>query len=204
MDIKEMLNFIEDKNFDINENWYFHATAENIEIIKQIFIEGIKSAYLLEEKNKNIRKQNPSNGKYYISLYKYTEFSDRINSWLDTYPKFVIEGITPLYANRKEYNIRRIFINTRIPLRTSEWDGEYQQYLMIEPSKIVALGYDLSYMLQEISQPDKIIREKFQKEKLKLLRDIILYMGEIDNKLPIYDFYTKREINKDKVLSLNL
>ena len=95
MDIKEMLNFIEDKNFDINENWYFHATAENIEIIKQIFIEGIKSAYLLEEENKNIRKQNPSNGKYYISLYKYTEFSDRINSWLDTYPKFVIEGITP-------------------------------------------------------------------------------------------------------------
>ena len=75
---------------------------------------------------------------------------------------------------------------------------------MIEPSKIVALGYDLSYMLQELSQPDKIIREKFQKEKLKLLRDIILYMSEIDNKLPIYDFYTKREINKDKVLSLNL
>ena len=75
---------------------------------------------------------------------------------------------------------------------------------MIEPSKIVALGFDLSYMIKETSQPDKAIREKFQIEKLKLLRDIILYMGETDNKLPIYDFYTKREINKTKVLSLNL
>ena len=204
MDIKEILNFIEDQNFDINENWYFHATAENIEIIKKIFVEGIKSAHLLEEANKNIRTNNPSNGKYYISLYKYTDSKDRINSWLDNYPKFVIEGIMPLYANRKQYNIRKIFINTRIPLRTSEWDGEYQQYLMIEPSKIVALGFDLSYMLKETSQPDKAIREKFQIEKLKLLRDIILYMGETDNKLPIYDFYTKREINKTKVLSLNL
>ena len=75
---------------------------------------------------------------------------------------------------------------------------------MIEPSKIVALGFDLSYMIKETSQPDKAIREKFQIEKLKLLRDIILYMGETDNKLPIYDFYTKREINKTKVLSLDL
>ena len=126
MDIKEILNFIEDQNFDINENWYFHATAENIEIIKKIFVEGIKSAHLLEEANKNIRTKNPSNGKYYISLYKYTDSKDRINSWLDNYPKFVIEGIMPLYANRKQHDIRKIFINTRIPLRTSEWDGEYQ------------------------------------------------------------------------------
>lgn len=204
MDIDKIITHIEDKDIEINNDWYFHATAENIEIIKQILDDGIKSAYLLGEKNKSIRKENPANGKYYISLYKYTEATDRINSWLDAYPKFVIEGIEPLYANRKKYNFRRMFINTKVPLRTSEWDGEYHQYLMIEPSKIVALGYDLSYMMKELCYPDEMIREIFQKEKLELLKSIILYMNGINCHLPIYDFHTKREINKGKVLTLHI
>ena len=97
-----------------------------------------------------------------------------------------------------------MFINTKIPLRTSEWDGEYHQYLRIEPSKFVALGYDLSYMMKELCYTDEMIREIFQKEKLELLKKIILYINEINSPLPIYDFYTKREINKKRVLSLNI
>lgn len=63
MNIEEIIRFIEDKDFEINNNWYFHATSNDVEVIKKILEEGIKSAYL--------RNANPKhfNGKYYISLY---------------------------------------------------------------------------------------------------------------------------------------
>lgn len=198
MNIEEIIRFIEDKDFEINNNWYFHATSNDVEVIKKIFEEGIKSAHL--------RNANPNhfNGKYYISLYKYNTLDDGLNQWLDKYPKFVINDIEPLYADRKKMNLRRMFINTKLPLRTSEWDGEYQQYLMIDNSKFIALGYDLSYILKDMFCSDQIIKENLQKEKLLLLKNIIQCMNQTNNHLPIYDFSTKREINKEKVLSLHI
>lgn len=202
MNIEEIIGFIEDKDFEINDNWYFHATSNNAEVVMKILEEGIKSSYL-----RNV-KQNPNldhfNGKYYISLYKYKTLDDGLNKWLDKYPRFVIDDIKPLYADRRKLNLRRMFINTRLPLRTSEWDGEYQQYLFIEPSKFVALGYDLSYMFKDIEGLDKDIIIKLQKDNLQLLKNIIVYMNQIEKQLPIYDFSTKKEINKEKVLSLNI
>jgi len=198
MNIEEIISFVEDKDIEINDNWYFHATADDIEVIKKIFDEGIKSSYLRNQKG------NHFNGQYYISLYKYNILVDGLNLWLDKYPKFVINGIKPLYADRRKLNLRRMFINSRIPLRTSEWDGEYQQYLMIDTSKFVALGYDLSYILKDMYCSDEFAEDKLQKEKLQLLKNIIQYMNQINNPLPIYDFYTKREINKEKVLSLHI
>ena len=98
-----------------------------------ILEEGIKSAHLRNA------KPNQFNGKYYISLYQYNTAADGLNLWLDKYPKFVISDIEPLYADRKKLNLRRIFINTKVPLRTSEWDGEYQQYLLIHLPLYLAL-----------------------------------------------------------------
>lgn len=198
MNVEEIIQFVEDKDFDINDNWYFHATSNDAEVVKKILEEGIKSAYLRNTKTNNF------NGKYYISLYKYNTLDKGLNQWLDNYPKFVIDNIEPLYANRKKLNLRRMFINTKVPLRTSEWDGEYQQYLLIDTSKFVALGYDLSYIFKEMYCSDKSINEKYQKETLQLLRNIIFYMNQTDNQLPIYDFSTKKEINKEKVLSLDI
>lgn len=197
MNIAEIIEYIEDKDFEINDNWYFHATSNDIAVIKKIFEEGIKSAHL-----RNV-KPNHFNGKYYISLYKYN-INDGLNQWLDKYPKFVINDIQPLYADSKKLFLRRMFINTKIPLRTSEWVGEYQQYLMIDTSKFVALGYDLSYIFSDMYYSDKIIKESWQKEILQLLRNIIFYMNQTNNQLPIYDFSTRREINKEKVLSLHI
>ena len=97
-----------------------------------------------------------------------------------------------------------MFINTRIPLRTSEWDGEYQEYLFVDTSKFIALGYDLSYIFRDMYCSDNIIKESLQKEKLQLLKNIILYMQQTNNQLPIYDFFAKKEINKEKVLSLKI
>lgn len=198
MNVEEIIHFIEDKDFEINNSWYFHATSNDAEVVKKILEEGIKSAYLRNT------KPNHFNGKYYISLYKYNTLDNGLNQWLDKYPKFVIDNIEPLYANRKKLNLRRMFINTKVPLRTSEWDGEYQQYLSIDTSKFVALGYDLSYIFKDMYCSDKNIKEEWQKETLQLLRNIIFYMNQTDNQLPIYDFSTKREINKEKVLSLHI
>jgi len=196
MNIEKLLNFIEDKEIEINNDWYFHATGDDIEVIKKILDEGIKSAYLRGGKG------NHFNGKYYISLYKNNTLDRGLNLWLDKRPKLVINNISPLYADSKKYNVRRIFINSKIPLRTSEWVGEYQQYMMIEPSKFVAIGYDLLYILNDIYCQNKNTYEKLSKDKLELLKNIILYLSKTNNPLPIYDFSTKREINKEKVLSL--
>jgi len=191
MNKRELLEFIEDKNFQTDENWYLHATSTNFENIKKILDEGIKSGYL---RNSN---GNHFNGKFYISLYKNNNENINLCSWLSDYPKIIINDITPFYADRKKYKLRRIFINTRIPLRTSEWDGEYQQYLKIDPSKFVALEYSLSKLLLNSNDSNA-------KQKLIFLQDMIIYMEQSNKDLPIYDFSTNREINKEKVLSLHL
>lgn len=187
----DILNFIEDKDITINKNWYLHATQNDIEIIKKILEEGIKAAYLRNKKGGTF------NGKYYISLYKNTNETEGLTSYLRNNPKFIIDGISPFYANRKKHNFRHIFTNTRIPLRTSEWDGEFQQYLKIEPCKIVALEYSLSQMLS-----NKNISNK--KEKLLFLKNMVLCMDQMNKNLPIYDLSSNREFNKEKILSLNL
>lgn len=188
---KEILNFIEDKNITQDENWYFHATKNDLETIKKILNEGIKSAYLLNKKG------NHFNGKYYISLYKNNNTSRGLNLKFIESPKFIISDIYPYYADRKKYNFRQLFINTRIPLRTSEWDGEFQQYLNIEQDKIIALEYSLSYILSNSENSDI-------KEKLLFLKEIILYMEQINKNIPIYDLTLNCEINKQKILNLNL
>lgn len=187
----DILNFIEDKDITIDKNWYLHATKTDIETIKKILGEGIKAAYFRNQKGGTF------NGKYYISLYKNTNEAKGLTLYLRDNPKFIIDGISPFYADRKKHNFRYIFTSTRIPLRTSEWDGEFQQYLKIEPCKIVALEYSLSQMLS-----NKNISNK--KERLLFLKNMVLCMEQLNRNLPIYDLSSNREFNKEKILELNL
>lgn len=188
---KKILSIIEDKDITLNEDWYFHATRNDIDIIQKILDEGIKSAYLRNEKG------NTFNGRYYISLYKNIEEAEDLKAWLIWRPKLIIQDISPYYADRHKLIFRKLFINTKVPLRTSEWDGEFQQYLQIEPSKIVALEYNLSRM---ISNADTSIT----KEHLKFVRDMVLCLQQLNRDLPIYDMSSEREINKAKILSLTI
>lgn len=191
METKKILDFIEDKDIIVDDNWYFHATKQDISVIKKILENGIRSAYLRNKKG------NHFNGQYYISLYKNIKEAENLKLWLSKYPKFIIKNISPLYADRQKNKFRKIFINTRIPLRTSEWDGEFHQYLEIKPPKIIAIEYSLS---QIISGQDEINI----KEKLEFLKNMVLCIEQINRDLPIYDLSTAREINKKKILSLNL
>ena len=189
MEKNKILNLVEDKEIQKDTSWYIHATQSNIEIVKQILAEGIKCSFLMN------RKSNHFNGKYYISLYKENS-GQGLNMFLIDRPKFIVKGISPYYADRDKLKFRRMFIDTRIPLRTSEWDGEFQEYLKIETSKFVALEYSLAYLLTK--------SETLPEEKLKFLRDIVIYLKEKNIKLPIYDFSSSKEINKEKVLSLKI
>jgi len=191
MDVKKILDFIEDKEILVDDDWYFHATRNDIDTIKNILEEGIKSAYLRNQRG------NHFNGQYYISLYKNTNEATNLKLWLSKSPKFVIHNISPFYADRKKWNFRYIFINTRIPLRTSEWDGEFQHYLKIDPSKIIGLEYSLAHILNTGNDIEI-------KEKLLFLRNIALCMEQTNRVLPIYDLSQNRELNKEKILSLNI
>ena len=191
MDVKEILDFIEDKEIIVYDDWYFHATINDISTIKNILEEGIKSASLLGQEG------NHFNGQYYVSLYKNISEATDLKLWLRNSPKFIIHDISPFYADRKKWNFRRIFINTRVPLRTSEWDGEFQQYLRIDPSKIIGLEYSLAHILNNGNDFEV-------KEKLLFLKDIVLYLKQTNKTLPIYDLSQKCELNKEKILSLNI
>lgn len=196
MNYKEIIQFVEDKSFDINSGWYFHATENDVDTIKKIFNEGIKSACFRKEKGGYF------NGRYYISLYDRKDYD--LNHYFCYYPKFVVDGIKPFYADSDRFHKRKVYSKTILPLRTSQWEGEYQYFLKINPSKIVALGYDLSIVLDMLYSSDDFVLETLQKEKLKFLKNIIVSLNELNKDLPIYDFSTSREINKEKMLSLRL
>lgn len=110
---------------------------------------------------------------------------------------FILDRINPFYADITKNKTRKIWVNTRIPLRTSEWNYEYQQYLKIEPDKIVTFRYDISDILDTEDN-------KLNKEMLLFLQSLIQRMIDMNKDLPVYDLSKNREINKEKVLSLHL
>lgn len=191
----ELLNFIEDKDILLCDDWYFHTTSSDVDIVEKILNEGIKSAYLRRENG------NHFNGKYYISLFKNVEEADSLKLYCRDRPKFIVQGINPYsticYSDSIKYRIGKMLVNTKLSLRISEWPGEYQEYLWIDPDKIVAIEYslfDISSNSNEINVLDK----------LRFLRELVLLIEQIDRDLPIYDLSSKKEINKEKVKLLKL
>jgi hypothetical protein len=43
-----------------------------------------------------------------------------------------------------------------------------------------------------------------KKVEIDFLKKLVLCIQEVDNNLPIYDLSTKKELNKEKILSLKL
>lgn len=187
---KEFLNYIEDKTIQINDDWFFHATDRNINTIEQILNEGIISAYLRKEKSKQ-----GYNGKYYVSVSKKTDNPQSVYNLFEHLPLLVLSDINPIKADNKN-KVFKLFTETFLPFRTSSKADEYHAFLKIEPTNIIALGYSLYHMMSD--------GYKFDICKFKFLKELILILEKLDKDLPIYDLSSNREINKNKVKSLEL
>ena len=190
MDGKEILDYIEDKPIKFENNWFFHATKSDINVIQKILNEGIKCAFLRHKKS-----EGGYNGKYYVSVSKKTNDSKCAYKLHEDSPIFVIDGIKPLKADNK--NIKYIsFMETILPFRTSWKTDEYHAFLKINASKIIALSYNLCNMLK----PDC----EFDVSKLYFLKELILLLDNLEKDMPIYDLTSCREIDKEKVKKLKI
>lgn len=187
----EIVEFIEDKRITEKCNWFFHATPNEIDRIKKMLDEGIKARYLRDDDY-----EFGYNGKYYISLFKNDEEGYHIRKKFNSNVKFIIENINPYYADKSKFLIRKQYINTKIPLRTSDWEGEYQVYSRVDPSNFVGLNFEISNLISSFAN--------INMNNIMFLRDLVNCINESKLDLPIYDLSTHRELNKDKILSLKL
>ena len=192
MNKREIVEFVENKSFSEDERWFLHATGKDIDTIKKIIDGGILCAHLMNTEN-----SVGCNGQYYISLYKNDHNSRALRQRFEKDVKFIVHGIKPHYAKREKKASRLFYIDTRIPLRTSDWDGEYQQYLRISPDKFIGIDYQLSLILSSLNA-DEI------EDEITFLKSLSLYLKNIGSFLPIYDLASHKEIDKDKVLSIIL
>lgn len=184
-DLFKIINDIEDKKCYINGNWYYHIFEYNKTESYNIFKQGIKSNFLLKKKS-----NGGYNGIYYISLSKRTNEDKQIYKLIENMPMFIIdENIKTIHA--KSSNKFGSFINSPLPLRTSQYNDEYQVFLKINPNRIKGINFKLYKNPNTINQ---------LKNDLIILKKIVLYLKENNINMPIYDNSTKREINKEKVL----
>lgn len=182
----EIINYIEEKDINIQNSWFFHGTSPDIETIEQILKEGIKSSYLRKEKS-----NGGYNGKYYVSVSKVLKNSEHsVYKLFEHLPIFVLDNINPLPAKRHLFDASW-FMNSIIPIRYSVYDGEYHNFFKISPSKIVALAYNLSFQNLDV-------------ERLQFLKRLVLCIEKNNLDLPIYDLSSKKEVNKEKVHLLKL
>jgi len=188
MNSKEILDYIEDKDFKFNKKWFYHATNYNISIIKNILVNGIKCAYLRKESS-----SGGYNGKYYVSLGSVCDKNNEIYKNFNRFPKFIINGISPIKTNQINFGL---MTETILPFRHSFYEGEYHKFLKINSSKIIALEYSLSNMISGNIEYDI--------QQLKFLKELVMCIDDLNKDLPIYDFFSNKEINKEKVRYLTL
>lgn len=186
----ELIQYIEDRPFKPQEEWFYHATDRDLDMIENIFKEGIKCAFLRKEKS-----NQGYNGKYYVSVSKKSDDPNCVFNLFSHLPILVLDGIKPIKADPKNF-LFGSFMETILPFRTSSKEDEYQQFLKINPDKIIALGFSIAHMLEN--------NYKFDMYRLLYLKKIICMLQSIEKSIPVYDFTSNMEINKDKVLSLDI
>jgi len=186
--MKEILNYIEDKNILIDDNWYYHASRpfskdKYINILKN----GILSPYLLLNDN---------------NLYKYVFVSradkgNKCSAFIDysIFPNFIINSYIPAIKAEDNF-IKKLFYGGFNGLSfTSLYDDEYQVYKKIEPQAIIGILYNFDKLVTTYSKESSYY--------LNVLFDLVTLLNELELTIPIIDYYTKKEINKQKVLSLS-
>lgn len=191
-ELLDIVDYIEDKDMTINPNWYYHAAVLGKDEYRDILKHGIQSAFL--------RKSNiygKTNGRFYVCVAKNLNMGPQslYNSLMNS-PVFVLdERLRPLNMSGIKYFER--FEDTILPFRYCDGSKEEGQvFLKIPRSKIVALQYSL----RKLSTSH--FCKSFPTLDMKCARELVELLNELGLDLPFYDFSSKKEINKEKVLEL--
>lgn len=186
MEIKEIINYIEDKKVNFNDKWYFHAMPFSKEKYKSVFEDGILAPYLLEKANSTyqyIFVSRANNNKYSA----FTNYS--------IYPNFIISD----KVHTIKYNdgvIKKIICGGFHDIKfTSLYKDEYQVYKKIKPQDIIGIIFNIEKLTTD--------NKKEAIYYLKVLQEIIILLDELKVSIPIIDYYTEKEINKQKLLSIS-
>lgn len=192
----DQLHNIEQKVINKNSDWYYHGFDYKRSDFMDMLVCGLKC-----RKQLGI-KACGNNGMYYISLSK--DIPDKLNSdsaymyMKFTPPMFILDNIK-VYKCTKGYE-RIPFINTKVALRYSTWDDEYQAYSKISPDHFVGIECPIECWIDNIKYHKNIAL-------LKDLRNMIITMNELGIDMPIYDSSYELsgqlyEIDKEKYLYL--
>ena len=183
--MKEILKHIEDKDFLINEAWFYHAMPFSRDDYANVLNNGILSPYLLANHNSSYRYVFVSRG----NNNKYSAFAN-----YSIYPNLIInDNIAAI--NKKDSFIKKLIYGGFHGLSfTSLYDDEYQVYKKIKPQYIIGILFNLEKLIT--SDKEESIYY------LNILCDIVVLLNELGITIPVIDYYTRKEINKQKVLTL--
>lgn len=191
-EIFKIIKDVEDKDVKISDKFYYHGTEYDYDKYKKIIKEGIYSPRMLEL----IDNKRKDNSLYeYIYLSKYSE--DLFNAYhhMIIYPNFIIDNRVNAISN-DDSNIKKL-LNGGIKNRhiNSTWEGIYQVYNHISPEHILGVSYSLRELVRLYPDNYYYTNKEMILKTLSSLSELLL---EYD--LPLYDVYSNREINKEKVL----
>lgn len=193
----EQIRSIELKVINKDPEWYYHGFNYKRSDFMDMLVCGLKCS------NKLDIKSCGTNGKYYISLTK--DIPNKLNSesaymyMKFTHPMFILDNIKAYKCT--DENERIPFINSKISLRYSIWDDEYQAYSIITPNHFVGIESPIEDLVHNLDYSENIAL-------LKDLRNMIITMNELGINLPIYDSSYELsgqlyEIDKEKYLHLS-
>lgn len=193
----EYLNIIkkfEDKSIQNLGNYYYHGFLYNEKDFRDMLLNGIKCSKLVDNVS-----HNGSNGKYYICLSKKMDVKKSSFDLFSSFrPMFILNNIKP--SRTHKYG----FTNLILPLREGIYDDEYQYFYKIKSNKIIGIQYKIYEMLSTDSKAKKMFNMNNQDciNYLYNLKEMIEILNKLNINIPIYDYSTMKEINKEKVLTL--
>lgn len=223
-EILEKVKNVEDKEIsDINPNWYYYATSYNS--VRDILQNGIKCSYDLTGK-----KIKSASGPYYVSVCKNLQkYKDSDLSAYDMKATpgasftFILDESLPaikainMHNNELVHLVSTLFMNTSMPIRFSNYKDEYQVLKNIEPKYFVGI---LICIAKEIENEIKRINRSAYSEQadkansfnslsnivytINFLKDLIVFLDNKNIDLPLYDFSYNKEINKRKIMVLEM
>lgn len=181
----DLINYIEDKDVFINKDWYYHGSSFSYDNYINILTNGLLAPYCIKDNN---------------SLYKYIFLAkasdDKYSAFYNhsIYPNFIINNNIPA-ININDSFIKKFIYNGFYGLKfTSLYKDEYQVYKIINKEDIIGIIYNI----------DKLINNYENKSNyyFNILYDLVILLDELKIDIPIIDYYTRKEINKKKVLTL--